>query len=125
MVADKLVVYSPSQVSEGLQDRLPRWYFEEGFIKREVKTSSWKSTLMVVNTIGHLAEAAWHHPDLYVSFNSVVVMLVTHSEKGITELDFELAEKIEEVVLWQPGVEQGAITGTPDTDRHRYIVYGD
>ena len=80
---------------------------------------------MVVNTIGHLAEVAWHHPDLHITYNSVLVTLVTHSEKGITNLDIELAQKVEEVVLWQPALGDSDLTGTPDNDRHRYLVYND
>ncbi|MDD5267686.1 MAG: 4a-hydroxytetrahydrobiopterin dehydratase [Methylococcales bacterium] len=35
--------------------------------------SGWKSTLIVVNTVGRLAEAAFHHPDLTVSYALVIV----------------------------------------------------
>ena len=42
-----------------------------------------KSTLMVVNSIGHLAEAAWHHPDLQISYAFVEVKLMNHAKKGI------------------------------------------
>ena len=42
---------------------------------------------MVVNAIGHLAEAAWHHPDLTVTYNAVEVRLMSHDAKGITERD--------------------------------------
>jgi len=44
---------------------------------------------MVVNTVGHLAEAAWHHPDLTVSYAFVIVKLCTHDAKGITDKDFD------------------------------------
>ena len=57
---------------------------------------------MVVNAIGHLCEAAWHHPDLLVSYPSVTVRLNTHDAGGVTEKDMELAQKIEEVVMWRP-----------------------
>ena len=58
---------------------------------------------MVINAVGHLAEAAWHHPDLTASYAWVEVRLMSHDHKGITDKDFELAKKIEEVVQWQPG----------------------
>lgn len=118
-------VYSVVEASDLLAAQLPQWHCDNGMIRREIKTSGWKSTLMVVNTIGHLAEAAWHHPDLQVSYNRVVVLLVTHSAKGITDMDFELARKIESVVLWRPALEPGALTGTPASDQHRYLVYDD
>ena len=68
---------------------------------------------MVINTVGHLAEAAWHHPDITASYAWVEVRLMNHAAKGITDKDFELAKKIEEVVEWQPGKEGGALEGTP------------
>ena len=117
-------VYTPEEIKVRLAAELPTWHHEDGWIRRQYKTSGWKSTLMVVNTVGHLAEAAWHHPDLAVSYAFVVVKLVTHSAKGVTDKDFALARKIEEVVQWQPGKEGGALEGTPaDDQRFRYIKY--
>ena len=117
-------VYSPEEIGERLQSELPAWYFEDGWIRRKYRTSGWKSTLMVVNTVGHLAEAAWHHPDLNVSYAFVIVKLVNHAAKGVTDKDFELARKIEEVLTWRPGAQPGsALEGTPDDPRFKYIKY--
>jgi 4a-hydroxytetrahydrobiopterin dehydratase len=114
--------YEPDEIERRLAAELPGWYFEDGWIRRKYKTSGWKATLMVVNTVGHLAEAAWHHPDLTVSYAFVIVKLVTHDAKGITDKDFELARRIEDVVGWRP--EPGsALTGTPDDPRFKYIRY--
>ena len=117
-------VFTEEETVERLKAELPEWYLEDGWIRRKYKTSGWKATLMVVNTVGHLAEAAWHHPDLTVSYAFVTVKLMNHSAKGVTEKDFELAKKIEEVVMWQPGSVQGsALEGTPDDPRFKYIKY--
>jgi 4a-hydroxytetrahydrobiopterin dehydratase len=117
-------VYSAEEVQARLKDELPAWYFEDGWIRRKYKTSGWKATLMVVNTVGHLAEAAWHHPDLSVSYAFVVVKLMNHAAKGITEKDFALARKIEEVLTWQPGTDaDSALEGTPDDPRFKYLKY--
>lgn len=117
-------IYTEEEVAEKLAAELPHWFFENGWIRRKYKTSGWKSTLMVVNTVGHLAEAAWHHPDLTVSYAFVIVKLCTHEAKGITDKDFELAAKIEQVIAWQPALEEGALTGTPNDDpRFKYIKY--
>ena len=83
---------------ERLKAELPHWYLEDGWIRRRYRTSSWKGTLMVINAVGHLAEAAWHHPDLTASYAWVEVRLMTHDHKGVTDKDFQLARKIEEVV---------------------------
>ncbi|HEY8064787.1 MAG TPA: 4a-hydroxytetrahydrobiopterin dehydratase [Methylosinus sp.] len=117
-------VYSQEEIAARLAAELPHWRFENGWIRRKFKTHGWKGTLMVVNTVGHLAEAAWHHPDIAASYAFVEVKLMTHTAKGVTDKDFELARKIEEVVSWRPGKEGGALEGTPETDqRFAYIKY--
>ena len=114
--------YTPEEIAQRLAAELPAWYFEDGWIRRKYKTSGWKGTLMVVNTVGHLAEAAWHHPDLNVSYAFVTVKLMNHAAKGITDKDFELAKKIEDVVMWRPG-EASSLEGTPEDPRFKYMKY--
>jgi 4a-hydroxytetrahydrobiopterin dehydratase len=117
-------VYTADEISARLAADLPQWTFEDGWIRRKYKTSGWKATLMVVNTVGHLAEAAWHHPDLNVSYAFVTVKLMNHAAKGVTEKDFALARKIEDVLMWRPGTEAGsALEGTPDDPRFKYLKY--
>lgn len=115
-------LYDEAEISARLSDELPTWAYKDGWLRRKYKTSGWKGTLMVVNTIGHLAEAAWHHPDLTVSYAFVNVKLMNHAAKGITDKDFELAKKIEELVMWKPGADS-ALDGTPDDQRFKYIKY--
>lgn len=123
-MSDKLPLLSDDEIGARLARDLPHWYYENGWIRRKYRTEGWKGTLMVVNAVGHLAEAAWHHPDLAVSYAFVIVKLTTHSSKGVTERDFALARKIEEVIQWQPGREGGVLEGTPNDDqRFRYIKY--
>ena len=116
--------YSETEIEARLKDELQEWYFEGGWIRRKYKTSGWKATLMVVNTIGHLAEVGWHHPDLTVSYAFVTVKLMNHAAKGITDKDFELALKIEEVIQWQPNKDDdSSLEGTPQDPRFKYIRY--
>lgn len=114
--------YTDDEIAARLQAELPGWTHQDGWIRRKYKTSGWKATLMVVNTVGHLAEAAWHHPDLTVSYAFVTVKLMTHSAKGITDKDFALAKKIDEVVLWKPDAASG-LEGTPDDPRFAYVKH--
>ncbi len=117
-------VYTDQEVEAKLKDELPKWYLEDGWIRRKYKTSGWKGTLMVINTVGHLAEAGFHHPDITASYAFVIVKLKNHAAKGITDKDFALAEKMESVVMWQPGSEEGSpLEGTPDDPRFKYIKY--
>ena len=111
-MAKKEPTYDEGQIAEKLKE-LPGWYLEDGWIRRVYKTDGWPTTLMLVNSIGYLSEAAYHHPDLSVTWAKVGVKLKTHSENGITDKDFELARKIEETVLWRPQ-EGAALEGTPN-----------
>jgi 4a-hydroxytetrahydrobiopterin dehydratase len=104
--------YDDARIAERLRD-LPGWFYEDGWIRRDYKTDGWPTTLMLVNVIGYLAEAAYHHPDLTVTWARVGVKLKTHSAGGITDKDLELARKIEDVALWRPA-EGGALEGTPN-----------
>lgn len=123
-MSDNLPVLSDDVIEARIRAELPHWYLEDGWLRRKYRTEGWKGTLMVVNAVGHLAEAAWHHPDLTVSYAFVIVKLKTHSSKGITERDFALARRIEDVIHWQPGKEGGVLEGTPaDDQRFRYIKY--
>jgi 4a-hydroxytetrahydrobiopterin dehydratase len=117
--------YTEDEIRARLEKELPHWYYEDGWIRRKYRTSGWKSTLMVITTVGHLAEAAFHHPDITASYAFVIVKLMNHAAKGVTDKDFELAKKIEEVIQWQPGKEGGSLEGTPDDPRFKYIRYDD
>ncbi|HEX3499094.1 MAG TPA: 4a-hydroxytetrahydrobiopterin dehydratase [Stellaceae bacterium] len=115
--------YSEAEIKARLDLELPQWRYEGGWIRRKYKTHSWKGTLMVINAVGHLAEAAWHHPDITASYAWVEVRLQNHAAKGVTDKDFELAKKFDEVVLWRPGAES-ALEGTPTEDqRFAYIKH--
>ena len=86
------------------------WATRDGWLVREYKTDGWRTTMMLVNAIAFVAEAANHHPDLEVHWGSVVVRLQTHSAGGITDKDLQLAERIEMLVGGQsapgfPGLE--------------------
>src|ERR1700726_3846058 len=120
------IVHTDEEVAQRLKRELPHWRLEGGWIRRTYKTHGWKGTLMVINAVGHLAEAAWHHPDITASYAWVEVRLQNHAAKGITNKDFELAKKIEDVIQWQPASEGGALEGTPNKDqRFAYIKYDD
>jgi 4a-hydroxytetrahydrobiopterin dehydratase len=112
-------------VDRRLAAELPRWSRDGEAIARRYRTGGWKATLMVVTTIGHLAEAAWHHPDMAVSYAAVDVRLTSHDAGGVTERDLALAGRIEEVVAWRPGDEPGPLAGTPDDPRFAYVLPDD
>jgi 4a-hydroxytetrahydrobiopterin dehydratase len=83
-------------------ESLPGWEIRDGWLRREYKTPGFPHTLLLVNTIGYLSEAAYHHPDLNVGYAQVTVKLQTHKARAITWNDVELARRIHEVVTWKP-----------------------
>ena len=58
---NKEPTYTEAQIAEKLAT-MPGWYYENGWIRRVYKTDGWQATLMLVNTVGYIAEAAYHHP---------------------------------------------------------------
>lgn len=110
----KLKVYSDLEVTQEISNRgLTGWYLEDGWLRRKYTTAGWQTTLLAVNQIGFLCEAAWHHADLAITWGKIWVKLKTHDHGGITDKDFELARKIEEAVLWKPAT-GGALEGIPN-----------
>ena len=89
---------------------LSGWTHASNAIERKFTTEGWPATLMLVNAIGFLCEAADHHPDLHVSWGGVTVRFNTHTAGGVSEKDFEIARKVDEVALWRP--KGGALAGT-------------
>ena len=67
----------------------------------------------VVNAVGFLCEAAWHHADLSVSWAKLTIKLRTHSAGGITDKDFALARKIDDHLLLATGARL-SLEGTPN-----------
>ena len=106
--------YTEAEIHAKLAEHgLTAWYLEDGWLRRKFTTDGWTTTLLLVNAIGYLAEAADHHPDLAVTWGKVWVKLKTHSAGGITDKDFALAKKIEEVTLWRPPA-GGPLEGNPN-----------
>lgn len=109
MAADH--VLSDNELQVALAE-LPGWEVRDGWLRRTFNTPGWPHTMQLAQTIGYLAEAAWHHPDLKLGYAVCTVLLQTHRVKGITFSDVELARKITEVALWKPA-EGAALPGFP------------
>ena len=69
----------------------------EGHLEKEFKFTDFKNALCFVNCVGTVAESQHHHPDIYLKWARVKVMLWTHKIHGLSENDFILAAKIEKL----------------------------
>ncbi len=74
------------------------WSFENNQIGKEFQLKDFAEALSFTNKVGGFAEEMNHHPDIYIhSWNKVKITVSTHSEGGITNKDFQLAEKINQL----------------------------
>jgi 4a-hydroxytetrahydrobiopterin dehydratase len=74
------------------------WSYSGSQIEKEYKLKDFISALDFINRIGKDAEALNHHPDILLhSYNKVKISISTHSEGGVTDKDFYLAKKIEDL----------------------------
>ena len=64
-------------------------------IEKEFTFADFKSALAFVNAVGALAEEQGHHPDVYLTWAKVQLIIWTHKIGGLTESDFILAAKID------------------------------
>jgi 4a-hydroxytetrahydrobiopterin dehydratase len=84
--------------------QLPDWrVVDQHHIEKTFKFPNFKSALAFVNRIGEIAEEQGHHPDICFGWGSVTVTNFTHKIKGLTESDFILGAKIDQ--LYFPGRE--------------------
>lgn len=97
--------YPDEKVADLLKSRLPTWTQERVYLARTYETGDWNRTILLAGAIAYLGEKAFHHPDVFLSYPTLRVLLTTHDAGGITEKDFALAEKIEEVATWKPDFE--------------------
>jgi 4a-hydroxytetrahydrobiopterin dehydratase len=77
--------------------QLPGWEIKDGQLAKTFVASDFQAAIAFIVRIAFFAEAADHHPDIAIAYNKVGIALSTHSEGGITEKDFAVAEKIETV----------------------------
>ena len=72
--------YEPDEIEAKLKEAgLDHWYLEGDWIRRKYNTDGWPSTLMAVNAIGYVCEAAYHHADLAVTWGKLWVKLMNHA----------------------------------------------
>ena len=77
---------------------LPEWDLEGKTIERTFEFDDFSQAIDFVNGIAELAEEVEHHPDIDIRYNKVRIILSTHSKGGLTEMDFDLAERIGNLV---------------------------
>ena len=85
-----------TEIEQKLQT-VPQWQQKDQNLTRTFKFKGFVEAIAFVDKLVEPAEAAGHHPDLAISYNKVTVSLTTHDAGGLTQMDFDLAQKISEI----------------------------
>ncbi|GAA4740383.1 4a-hydroxytetrahydrobiopterin dehydratase [Modestobacter marinus] len=86
--------FSPDDAAAALRD-LPLWSGGVEGIERTLQLPTFRAAVEAVSAIADVAELLDHHPDMDLRWTSVRVAVVTHSAGGLTELDLELARRVD------------------------------
>ncbi len=88
---------TPAEIG-GRLATLEGWRLEDGFLKTSHKSGSFSKGVELINKIAVVADELDHHPDILLTYPKLEISLKTHDIDGITEFDFELAGRINEIV---------------------------
>ena len=81
------------EIKEWLK-KMPEWDHDKKQIDRTFEFDDFSQAIEFVNGVAEIAEEDDHHPEIDIRYNKVRIALSTHNEGGLTEMDFEVAEKI-------------------------------
>ncbi len=77
--------------------QLKNWKLSGKKIQKEFSFKDFKEAMKFVNNVAEIAESEGHHPDFHIFWNRVILALTTHSINGLSENDFILAAKIDQL----------------------------
>jgi 4a-hydroxytetrahydrobiopterin dehydratase len=85
--------------SEAFLTQIPGWMLSDDAkkISREFTFKDFIGSMDFINAVADIAEAEGHHPDIYIFYNKVRLDLYTHAVDGLSENDFIVAAKINEI----------------------------
>jgi 4a-hydroxytetrahydrobiopterin dehydratase len=82
------------QVAEQLQ-RLSHWTLQGNQIERLLTFENFVDAMIFVNRVAEIAEEESHHPEIRIVYNRVTLALTTHDAGGLTQKDFQMAQRID------------------------------
>lgn len=91
--------FTPSQIQDYLSKLKTKWEVLDNIkLKKEFLFKDFKEAMAFVNKIAEIAEQEGHHPDLYIFYSKVKIELWTHAIGGLSENDFIMATKIDNLI---------------------------
>lgn len=79
-------------------NKCPEWEAEDKAITRSIEFEDFNEAIDFVNDLAEIADKAQHHPDILICYNKVTLTLTTHDAGGVTELDIEMAQRVDNLV---------------------------
>ena len=98
MTTSELPTWGEEEIRARLDAELPAWTYGGAWLERELPADSRAGALLAASGIAYLAEAAFHHPDLEIRGDRVLVQVRHHWAAGVTDADFELAHAVEDLL---------------------------
>ena len=86
--------YTPAQIRAALPS-VSGWKKKGATISRTYLFKDFPAAIKFVNAVAKIAERAGHHPDIDIRWNKVTLNLTTHDQGGLTEKDFDLAQRFD------------------------------
>lgn len=87
----------PEDEARKLLPKIPGWNLEGNKLNRKFQFKDFKQSMIFVNKVADIAEQEGHHPDILIVWNKLTLTLFTHAAKGLTENDFVMAAKINQI----------------------------
>jgi len=81
--------------TEELSQEIPQWSLLDKSIQREYRFKDFRQAMNFVNNVASIANEQDHHPDIFISYNKVRLLLSTHKLEGLSLNDFIMAAKID------------------------------
>ncbi|MFP4229760.1 MAG: 4a-hydroxytetrahydrobiopterin dehydratase [Candidatus Nanohaloarchaea archaeon] len=85
----------PEKIDEKMEG-LEIWGIQDEKLVTRIEFGDYREACFFANTVFSLSEKEFHHPEVKVEYGAVEIDLWSHDVEGLTQKDFELAEKIEE-----------------------------
>ena len=88
---------SKDEISQRVEN-LEIWSIQNNKLVTRIEFENYRESCFFANTVFSISEKEFHHPEVKVEYGAVEIDLWSHDTEGLTERDFELAEKIEDMV---------------------------
>jgi 4a-hydroxytetrahydrobiopterin dehydratase len=85
------------EIQHLVTEQLSAWNYADGSLFRSVEAPTFMAGIRLVEEVASAAEELDHHPDIDIRWTTITFRLSTHSARGVTENDVQLAERIDEI----------------------------